>query len=44
VDLCLKNNPLYPKNIEDFMAGFEKYCDENSNFKKILTNSKVKNI
>lgn len=41
VDLSLKKNPLYPKNIEDFIAGFEKYCSENSNLKKILTHTKT---
>lgn len=44
VDLSLKKNPLYPKNIEDFIAGFEKYCSENSNLKKVLTHTKVKKL
>jgi hypothetical protein len=44
VNLSLKKSPFYPKNVEDFIAGFEKYCNENSNFKKVLTHSKVKNI
>jgi hypothetical protein len=44
VDLSLKKNHLYPKNIEDFIAGFEKYCSENCNLKKVLTHTKVKKV
>jgi hypothetical protein len=44
VDLSLKKNHLYPKNTEDFIAGFEKYCTENCNFKKVLTHTKVNKL
>jgi len=44
VDSFLKKNPLFPKNVEEFITGFEKYCTENSKFKKLLTHSKVENI
>jgi hypothetical protein len=44
VDLSLKKNQLYPKNIEDFIAGFEKHCSENSKLKKVLTHTKVYNM
>jgi hypothetical protein len=44
VEFALKKHPLYPKNIEDFIAGFEKLCSENRNLKKVLTQTKVKHI
>jgi hypothetical protein len=44
VDLSLKKNHLYPKNIEDFIACFENYCSENCNLKKVLTHTKVKKV
>ncbi|KAJ4445373.1 hypothetical protein ANN_07178 [Periplaneta americana] len=41
VTYYLKKNPLYPKNVENFIEDFEKYCNENSNFKKVLTHTKT---
>jgi hypothetical protein len=42
LEFALKKHPLFPKNIEDFIGGFEKLCSENRNLKKVLTQTKVK--
>ena len=44
LESALKKHPLFPKNIEDFIAGFEKLRSENRNLKKVLTQTKVKHI
>jgi hypothetical protein len=44
LEFALKKHPLFPKNIEDFVAGFEKHCSENRNLMKVLTHTKVKHI
>ncbi|KAJ9576902.1 hypothetical protein L9F63_006520 [Diploptera punctata] len=41
VTTYLKKNMSFPKNVDEFFAGFEKHCSSNSNLKMVLTHTKT---